>query len=299
MFIQCVQKDHLNYLKLPNYLLLYYLIALSRLPDKKLNYSDTRVPECYCCQRRLTFLLVFFLFFFNLLVDGKIVLPGNLLAFTFYGKLCNIVVMKVKGTDGAELTAQGSATSSDTHEADLERSDLETSTLDLSLQLGKMDVDDSPEVASMSTPSKLMDPGSPLTSGLAAAASDHGSGQGDKTYSKGDGADLAGDLELAGKGGSEGFPLTGKTGSISNTDAFYFISSRTRINFIETRTNVAEDGDCESRVTYDMIGGLSSQLRTIRETVELPLKQAELFKSYGMMPKSWLSSFDTSFFSLT
>ncbi|NXV99914.1 SPAT5 protein, partial [Fregetta grallaria] len=231
-------------------------------------------------------------------LDGKIVLPGNLLAFTFYGKLCNIVVMKVKGTDGAELIAQSSAISSDMPEPDLERSDLETSTLDLSLQLGKMDIDDSPEVASMSTPSKPMDPGSPVTPSSAVTASGQDSGQGEETCSKGGGADLIDDLELAGKGGSEGLPLTGKTGAISSTDAFYFISSRTRINFIETRTNVAEDGGCESRVTYDMIGGLSSQLKTIRETVELPLKQAELFKSYGMMPKSWLSSFDTSYFSL-
>ncbi|KAM9236768.1 ATPase family gene 2 protein homolog A [Leptosomus discolor] len=214
-------------------------------------------------------------------LDGKIVLPGNLLAFTFYGRLCNIVVMKVKGTDGAELTAQGSAVSSDTQEPDLERSDLETSSLDLSLQLGKMDIGDSPEVASTSTPSKPMDPGSPVTPSSAVAANGQDSGQGDKIYSKGDGADLTDDLEMAGKGGSEGLPLTG---AISNTDAFYFISSRTRINFVETRTNVAEDSDGESRVTYDMIGGLSSQLKTIRETVELPLKQAELFKSYGVPP---------------
>ncbi|NXI98915.1 SPAT5 protein, partial [Psophia crepitans] len=216
-------------------------------------------------------------------LDGKIVLPGNLLAFTFYGKLCSIVVMKVKGTDGAELTAQGSAISSDMHEPDLERSDLETSMLDLSLHLGKMDIVDSPEVASTSTPSKLMDPGSPATPSSAVATSSQDSGQGDKTHSEGDGADLTNDLELTGKGSSEGLPLTGNTGAISNTDDFYFISSRTRINFIETRTDV-EDGDCESRVTYDMIGGLSNQLRTIRETVELPLKQPELFKSYGIPP---------------
>jgi len=258
------------------------------------------MSECYCCQSRLIFILVFF-FFFHLLIDGKIVLPGNLLAFTFYGRLCNIVVMKVKGTDGAELTAQDIAVSSDLPEPDLERSDLEMSTLDLSLQLGQMDIDDSPEVASMSTASKPMDPGSPVAPSSAVAASDQDSGQGGKTYSKGDegdGADITDSLELAGKGGGEGLLLTGKTGTMSNADTFYFISSRTRINFIETRTNVAEDGDCESRVTYDMIGGLSNQLKTIRETVELPLKQAELFKSYGMMPKSWLSSFDTSFFSL-
>ncbi|XP_030334061.1 ATPase family protein 2 homolog isoform X3 [Strigops habroptila] len=217
-------------------------------------------------------------------LDGKIVLPGNLLSFAFYGRLCNIVVMKVKGTDGAELSAQSSAISSDVHELDVERSDLDTSTLDLSFQLGKMDIDDSPEVASMSTPSKLMHPSSPLTPSSAVTASGQGDGHGEKTWSKGDGADLSDDLELPGKGGSEGLPLTGKTGAISNTDTFYFISSRTKINFIETRSSATDDGDCESQVTYDMIGGLSSQLRTIRETVELPLKQAELFKSYGIPP---------------
>ncbi|NWU05563.1 SPAT5 protein, partial [Cephalopterus ornatus] len=213
-------------------------------------------------------------------LDGKIVLPGNLLAFTFYGRLCNIVVMRVKGTDGAELSTQGSAIPSDPAP---ERSELETSALDLSLQLGRMDIGDSPEVASLSTPSKPLDPGSPVTPS-SVTPSGQDSGQGEKTYNKGDGADLAEDLELAGKSSGEGLPITRKTGAISNTDSFYFISSRTRINFIEPRTSVAEDGDCESRVTYDMIGGLSSQLRTIRETVELPLKQPELFKSYGIPP---------------
>uniref|UniRef100_A0A8B9NUT6 vesicle-fusing ATPase n=1 Tax=Apteryx owenii TaxID=8824 RepID=A0A8B9NUT6_APTOW len=217
-------------------------------------------------------------------LDGKVVLPGNLLAFTFYGKLCNIVVIKVKGTDGAELTAPGSAISSEMHEPDLEKSELETSTLDLSLQLSKMDVDDTLEVASPSTPSKPMAPGSPVTPSSALLASCQDSGQMDKPYSKENVTDLTDDLELAGKGGSERLPLTGKPGTISSADVFYFISSRTRINFIETRTSEAEDGDCESQVTYDMIGGLSSQLKTIRETIELPMKQPELFKSYGIPP---------------
>ncbi|NXO37792.1 SPAT5 protein, partial [Locustella ochotensis] len=211
-------------------------------------------------------------------LDGKIILPGNLLAFTYYGKLCNIVVMKVKGTDGAELIAQGSAIPGDPNEPDLERSELESSASDLSLQLGRMDISDSPEAASTSTPSKAMAPGSPVTS----CAPD--SGHGDKSFSRGDGADLTQDLELAGEGNAEGLPLAGKMGAVSNTDCFYLISSRTKINFIELRASVAEDGECESRVTYDMIGGLSSQLRTIRDTVELPLKQPELFKSYGIPP---------------
>ncbi|NXK66109.1 SPAT5 protein, partial [Sylvietta virens] len=211
-------------------------------------------------------------------LDGKIVLPGKLLAFRYYGKLCNIVVMNVKGTDSAELIAQGSAIPSDSNEPDLERSDLDSSGLDLSLKLSRMDIGDSPEVASMSILSKAMDPGSPVTP----SAPD--SGHRDKTFSRGDGADLTQDLKLAGEGSIEGFRLTGKIGAMSNTDCFYFISSITKISFIEPRASVAENGEYESWVTYDMIGSLSSQPRTIRETVELPLKQPELFKSYRIPP---------------
>nr|XP_027312625.2 ATPase family protein 2 homolog isoform X2 [Anas platyrhynchos] len=215
-------------------------------------------------------------------LDGKVVLPGNLLAFSFYGKLCNIVVMRVKGTDGAELTAL--ATSSETQEPDLEKSDLEASTLDLSLQLSGLDLDDNPEAAAVSTPSKQMDPASPVPPSSALAAVGHGSAEGAPTCSPGLGADLPHGSQPAGVEGREGLLLPGKAGAASSTDSFYYISSRTRIQFVETRTGAADDGDCESRVTYDMIGGLSSQLRTIRETVELPMKQAELFKSYGIPP---------------
>ncbi|KAI6069520.1 Spermatogenesis-associated protein 5 isoform X1 [Aix galericulata] len=215
-------------------------------------------------------------------LDGKVVLPGNILAFSFYGKLCNIVVMRVKGTDGAELTAP--ATSSEMQEPDLEKSDLEASTLDLSLQLSGLDLDDNPEVAAVSTPSKGMDPASPVPPSSALAAVGHGSAEGAPTCSPGVGADLPHGSLPAGVEGREGLLLPGKAGAASSTDSFYYISSRTRIQFVETRTGVADDGDCESRVTYDMIGGLSSQLRTIRETVELPMKQAELFKSYGIPP---------------
>ncbi|NXJ12108.1 SPAT5 protein, partial [Odontophorus gujanensis] len=217
-------------------------------------------------------------------LDGKVVLPENLLAFSFYGKLCNVVVMKVKGTDGVELHAQAGAISSEVCEPDLEKSDLEMSTLDLSLQLSKMDIDEDPDAASASTPCKPACPGSPVTPSSAVASADQGSAQGGEAYSRDDAADLAAGLELGRKGGSEGLPPAARPGAFSSTDVFYYISSRTRITFIETRMNVAEDGDHGPQVTYDMIGGLSSQLKTIRETIELPLKQAELFKSYGISP---------------
>uniref|UniRef100_A0A669PXP9 vesicle-fusing ATPase n=1 Tax=Phasianus colchicus TaxID=9054 RepID=A0A669PXP9_PHACC len=216
-------------------------------------------------------------------LDGKVVLPENLLAFSFYGKLCNVVVMKVKGTDSLELHAQAGAVSSEVCEPDLEKSDLETSALDLSLQLSRMDIDEDPEAASASTPCKPVCLGSPVTPSSAVAAAGQGS-QGDETYSREGTADLAAGLELPRKGGSEGLPSAAIPGAFSSTDTFYYISSRTRISFIETRMNIAEDSDHGPQVTYDMIGGLSSQLKTIREMVELPLKQAELFKSYGISP---------------
>ncbi|NWI10698.1 SPAT5 protein, partial [Crypturellus soui] len=217
-------------------------------------------------------------------LDGKVVLPGNLLAFTFYGRLCNLVVTKVTGSDGAELTAPSSAISSAMGERDFERAELEPGALDLSLQLSKMDLDDSLEAGSPGTPSKLMVPESPVTPVSALIASGQDSGQADKPYNKENVTDLTDDSELVEKGGSESLLLPDKPGMMSSTDVFYFISSRTRINFIETRPSEAEDSDCESRVTYDMIGGLSGQLRTIRETIELPMKQPELFKSYGIPP---------------
>ncbi|OXB56581.1 hypothetical protein ASZ78_013755 [Callipepla squamata] len=240
-----------------------------------------------CLLRNLAFSLLFYPFLFfliNPLADGKVVLPENLLAFSFYGKLCNVVVMKVKGTDGVELHAQAGAISSEVCEPDLEKSDLEMSTLDLSLQLSRMDIDEDPEAAFASTPCKPVCPGSPVTPSSAVAAADQGSAQGGEAYSRDDAADLAAGSELGRKGGSEGLPPAARPGAFSSTDVFYYISSRTRITFIETRMNVAEDGDHGPQVTYDMIGGLSSQLKTIRETIELPLKQAELFKSYGISP---------------
>ncbi|XP_048799060.1 ATPase family protein 2 homolog isoform X4 [Lagopus muta] len=216
-------------------------------------------------------------------LDGKVVLPENLLAFSFYGKLCNVLVMKVKGTDSLELHAQAGAISSEMCEPDLEKSDLEMSALDLSLQLSRMDIDEDPEAASASTPCKPVCLGSPVTPSSAVTAAAQGS-QGDEACSREGTADLAAGLELPGKEGSERLPSAAKPGAFSSTDTFYYISSRTRINFIETRTNIEEDSDHGPQVTYDMIGGLSSQLKTIREMVELPLKQAELFKSYGISP---------------
>ncbi|XP_072440295.1 ATPase family gene 2 protein homolog A isoform X6 [Chiloscyllium punctatum] len=60
---------------------------------------------------------------------------------------------------------------------------------------------------------------------------------------------------------------------------------RSMVKFMQEQNNDEERmQESNSRVTYDMIGGLDNQLKTIRELIELPLKQPQLFKSYGIAP---------------
>ncbi|XP_019389564.1 PREDICTED: spermatogenesis-associated protein 5 isoform X3 [Crocodylus porosus] len=215
-------------------------------------------------------------------LDGKIVLPGNLLPLTFYGRPCSLMVMKVKGTDGALLEMQGSNAFNDAQETTFEKSDLETSALNLSLQLRSLDIEDKLEDALTSTPCRSMDQCSSVASSDTITGAEQICAQVNELCDEQNVRSLTDGSESAGEV-LEKTLLHGKKGAKFNSDTFYFISSRTKVNFIETRPTVTEQ-DCKSRVTYDMIGGLSSQLKTIRETLELPLKQAELFKSYGIPP---------------
>ncbi|XP_053886896.1 ribosome biogenesis protein SPATA5 isoform X2 [Malaclemys terrapin pileata] len=217
-------------------------------------------------------------------LDGKIVLPGNLLHLTFYGKPCNLMVTRVKGTDGALLKMQRSTVFSETQEPVLEKTDLETSALNLSLQLRKLDIEDNQEGASTSTPCKLMAQSSPITSNAVVIGGEQDYDRTDEFCNKGNVRDLIDGSESIRDEDSMRLLRTGNTGAKCNLDTFYFISSRTRVNFVENWTIATEEHDSKSILTYDMIGGLSSQLQTIRETIELPLKQPELFKCYGIPP---------------
>ncbi|CAM4546464.1 ATPase family gene 2 protein homolog A isoform X3 [Lepidochelys kempii] len=217
-------------------------------------------------------------------LDGKIVLPGNLLHLTFYGKPCNLMVTRVKGTDGVLLKMQSSTVFSETQEPVLEKTDLETSALNLSLQLSKLDIEDNQEGASTSTPCKLMAQSSPVTSNAVVIGGEQDYDRTDEFCDEGNVRDLIDGSELIRDKDSMRLLPIGKTGAKCNLDTFYFISSRTRVNFIENQTIATEEHDCKPNLTYDMIGGLSSQLQTIRETIELPLKQPELFKCYGIPP---------------
>ncbi|XP_032189228.1 ATPase family protein 2 homolog isoform X3 [Mustela erminea] len=220
-------------------------------------------------------------------LDGKIVLPGNFLYCTFYGRPCRLQVLRVKGTDGMILRRPQNDSDTDAQGMAYEQSSIETSTLDVSLQLSQLDLEEPRDPTSSSTPckpadDKMLDKTSDILS--------------DVTQSPGNSSRL-GLEEVTGlkcsfnsaRGENEQLVNEERllksacVGTKCNTDIFYFISSTTRVNFAKIHTNSKVQED-HFKVTYGMIGGLSSQLKAIREMIELPLKQPELFKSYGIPP---------------
>nr|XP_025872574.1 spermatogenesis-associated protein 5 isoform X2 [Vulpes vulpes] len=220
-------------------------------------------------------------------LDGKIVLPGNFLYCTFYGRPCKLQVLQVKGTDGMIL--RKSQNDSDTNAQGMasEQSSMETSTLDVSLQLSQLDLGEPQDPPSSSTPCKPVDDRmiNKDSDVLLDVTQNHGDSSRPGLVEV---TELKCSFESA-RGGNEQLINEERllksacVGAKCNTDIFYFISSTTRVNFTKVHTN-SEEEDNQFKVTYDMIGGLSSQLKAIREIIELPLKQPELFKSYGIPP---------------
>ncbi|XP_026522821.1 spermatogenesis-associated protein 5 isoform X2 [Notechis scutatus] len=214
-------------------------------------------------------------------LDGKIVLPGNFLQVTFYGRSCDLKVTKVKGMDGVLLEMQDVLKIP--QELPLENST--NSHFNLSIELGKLVITDS-EVPT-STPCKHEDHNISMNDSLnnmghEALSPDPAEildGDGSNLHSE---SIISQDCEKGFAG--EGLPLADKTGLSQNWEPFYFISSRTRVSFIQSQAKVTEECNLEPKVTYDSIGGLSNQLKTIKEMIELPLKQPDLFRKYGIPP---------------
>jgi SpoVK/Ycf46/Vps4 family AAA+-type ATPase len=80
---------------------------------------------------------------------------------------------------------------------------------------------------------------------------------------------------------SESQPTESKTASSPMT-TFARVQSATSIALLALKAREA-DGS-EPAITYESIGGLSSQLKLIREMIELPLRAPELFVSFGIKP---------------
>ncbi|XP_071975476.1 ATPase family gene 2 protein homolog A isoform X2 [Engystomops pustulosus] len=209
-------------------------------------------------------------------MDGKIVLPGNLINLSFYGRTCNLQVASIKGPDGGVQEP----CHSDIHDSTIDHSNVDSSALDLSLQLSLLDIEERQHVAVTSTPSKGEESKSSLPSSHSEALMDDQSiGEPCQDTSQGPIC-----LISATSDDSAAVSPYRKAGVRCNTDIFYYISPLTQVKCISSKGLSKTEDSTKTRITYHMIGGLQSQLKEIRETIELPLKQPELFKSYGIPP---------------
>ncbi|XP_058504928.1 ATPase family gene 2 protein homolog A [Solea solea] len=245
--------------------------------------------------------------FFLRTLDGNLLLPGNLLSLTYFGRSCSLQVEAVRGEDGVTLQRPAPPPQSgpDADDSSVIHSVLDSTSGDLSLQLSLLTVEDSHAEATPGTPGEpgpaASTPGEPgpaaSTPGepgpaastprrpiqlppLSSPSPSNCDSQTPPPPAE-DAVCLEGSL-LSEQ--TEKTP-TAPPGGALNTDTFYCLSCSTKVSFrLRTRQ---DDPDLEaqrSKVTYGMIGGLSSQLDVIRETIELPLKHPELFSSYGIPP---------------
>ncbi|XP_005994768.1 ATPase family gene 2 protein homolog A isoform X2 [Latimeria chalumnae] len=221
-------------------------------------------------------------------LEGKVVLPGNFLSLTFFGRPCSLLVRRVGGSDGALLEMQSDDTVAETLVESLETLALESSTVDLSLQLSHLDVSDNQGEAASSTPCKSdvckvsdVSDGTPVLDSCQSSSTNTSEGGGDAPQVS---ESAQRSQEAADYREQETFLRPERTGARNPTDVFYHISLASKLKFVETEGSDAEKEGSKPAVTYDMIGGLGSQLEAIKETLELPLKKPELFKSYGILP---------------
>ncbi|XP_048365751.1 ATPase family protein 2 homolog isoform X2 [Sphaerodactylus townsendi] len=215
-------------------------------------------------------------------LEGKIVLPGNVLQVTFYGRCCSLLVTKVKGTDGVLLKMQCSSILKQTS---VENSSFDSSDLDLSLKLRNLSLEGHHEV-STSTPCKHLDHSALVDNPIETGACSENT-EGNDSFSDDVATSIShsATVSLSKQFLTDGAELqTGDKGVPQNSGPFYFISARTQISFIESQTKEIEERNPEPKVTYDSIGGLGNQLKTIREMIELPLKNPDLFRNYGIPP---------------
>ncbi|XP_041052443.1 ATPase family protein 2 homolog isoform X1 [Carcharodon carcharias] len=232
-------------------------------------------------------------------MDGKIVLPGNFLNLVFYGRTFHLLVRKVKGVDGAVLEIPSNVTFSDMQanaESLLDKSVHENIAMDLSTHFNNLAIDVTQDRGINTTSSSLCPPMDSQNISIPTCNNTVDSKKLLKvhngvTYSSVSNIENVEMSEFAQEREDEYDPPIEDLISMSdnclksNRGTFYHISLLTQIKFMQEQSNDEErKQECKPKVTYDMIGGLNSQLKMIREIIELPLKQPQLFKSYGITP---------------
>uniref|UniRef100_A0A8C7UV27 AFG2 AAA ATPase homolog A n=1 Tax=Oncorhynchus mykiss TaxID=8022 RepID=A0A8C7UV27_ONCMY len=233
--------------------------------------------------------------FFLRSLDGKIPLPGNSLSLTYFGRACSLRVEQVKGVDGLSLERPPPSPGL---EPDPEDTSLMSSALRFTSDLGSTSMDLSLQLSFLTIEEQAGDPGEP---GPAASTPCRPfcvpcvpptppCNPQTSTEPKEGSLSLEMDRSaLSPEQTNTDKHLTTPPGGALSTDTFYCLSFSTKVKFRdrykEAQEEQMEDTAAQrSKVTYSMIGGLSSQLNVIRETIELPLKHPELFSNYGITP---------------
>ncbi|XP_041845721.1 ATPase family protein 2 homolog [Melanotaenia boesemani] len=229
-------------------------------------------------------------FFLRSLV-GNIILPGNIISLSYFGRSCSLRVDTVRGEDGVTLQRQAppSGSGPDTEEFSVMNSVLDSTSADLSLQLSMLSVDDSSQEApgtpgepapAVSTPRRP----APLLS-LASPADPNTPSSNFQDPSTAGSTEIAVSLESSVSSEQAERESSAPPAGYLNSDTFYCLSCSTKVSFRSRASQIDPNAeDQRSKVTYSMIGGLSSQLDVIREAIELPLKHPELFSNYGIPP---------------
>lgn len=239
--------------------------------------------------------------FYSLLVPaGNIILPGNLLSLTYYGRSCSLRVEAVRGEDGVTLQrpAPAPGQAPDTEESSMITSVLDSTPADLSLQLSLLTVEDSnnaegppgtpgepgPAASTPRRPIQMSSLSSPAPSPFSPA---YNSQDPPPPAAPTDDSVSLESSVISESRQREKIP-TAPSGGALNTDTFYCLSTSTKVTLRHKAGREDPDGEAKSsKVTYSMIGGLSTQLDVIRETIELPLKHPELFSNYGRSGALW------------
>ncbi|XP_030595152.1 ATPase family protein 2 homolog [Archocentrus centrarchus] len=226
--------------------------------------------------------------FFLRSLAGNIILPGNVLSLSYFGRSCSLRVETIRGEDGITLRKPAAVLGAghETEESSVMNSVLDSTSADLSLQLSMLSVDDNNDV----TPGTPREPGpaasTPCRPAQPLSLSSHPAAQSYNSPNPSAGSvEAAASLESSLVSEQAEKSSLAPPAGVLSADTFYCLSCSTKVSFNSRAGQMDRDAEAKgSKVTYSMIGGLSNQLDVIRETIELPLKHPELFSNYGIPP---------------
>ena len=264
------------------------------------------------CSNTVTFVSTIFCYFsenlnnssFKAYLTGclkdKLILPGNTLHVNYFGKPCQLQVWSITGIDDQEFLCSQSEEVSQSGDQNLHQSGCKTRTTNLSMRTNETSDNSSKDRSTLQikddslsdttdmpdqnecmsgTKSKEDFPSSPNVTTSTPKRTTLPSKPTEKMANNLD------DLSTSLKGLAISSP--NKQFITDHPQMVFKLTSVTDIVLVsESKLNgdgAADKGGINhaSHVTYDMIGGLKRQLKTIRDTLEVPLINPEIFNTLG------------------